>query len=36
LNGSGLSLYEVSSEKFATIKSGGILNYGERKLLNLE
>ncbi|WZH50280.1 hypothetical protein QYS62_011524 [Fusarium acuminatum] len=33
LLGSGLSLYKVSGEKVATIKSSGILNYREKQLL---
>jgi hypothetical protein len=33
LLGSGLSLYNISGEKVATIKSGGIMNRSERQLL---
>jgi len=33
LLGSGLSLYNASGEKIATIKSGGIMNHREKQLL---
>ncbi|KAH7235476.1 hypothetical protein BKA59DRAFT_484808 [Fusarium tricinctum] len=33
LLGSGLSLYNASDEKVATIKSGGIMNHSEKQLL---